>query len=64
MISRYSLLICLVFLLAASACKKSENINYITYNYSGAGTIGDVLTFSVNESVMGYTVYNLSLIHI
>ena len=43
-----------MFLLAASACKKSEKINYITFNYSGAGTIGDVLTFSVNESVIGY----------
>ena len=53
MISRYPVFICLVFLIAVSACKKSDYISYTTYSYAGAGGVGDVLNFTVNESVMG-----------
>lgn len=60
MISRYSLLISLVLLIAATACNKTESVSYTTFGYAGAGSVGDVLTFTVNESVMGYTVYNES----
>lgn len=60
MISRYFLFITLVIIILAQACKKNENVTYTTYGYAGAGTAGDVLVFTVNESVMGYTVYNES----
>ncbi|MEI6884407.1 MAG: hypothetical protein WCO02_07960 [Bacteroidota bacterium] len=60
MISRYSIFICLVFLIAVSACNKGDTVTNTTYSYAGAGSVGDVLNFTVNESVMSYTVYNES----
>ncbi|MCX6282126.1 MAG: hypothetical protein NTU51_09195 [Bacteroidetes bacterium] len=58
--SGYYLLLILAGLLVAASCKKTSEQAYISNNYSGSGAPGDVLTFTVNESVGGYTVYNES----
>ncbi|MCX6286353.1 MAG: hypothetical protein NTY96_04505 [Bacteroidetes bacterium] len=60
MTSRYCLFIVFVILMAAAGCKKNGDPAFVTYSYSGSGTAGDVLTFTVNESIGGYTIYNES----
>ena len=59
-ISKYFLIPALSVILVASSCTKSDNQVSISYNYAGAGAAGDVMTFMVNESVLGYNVYNES----
>ena len=57
---RYFFFIGLVLLMIAAGCAKNNNPAFITNNYSGSGTSGDVLNFTVNESAGGYTIYNES----
>jgi len=60
MISRQLLFFSLVILFAAVSCKKNDNQNVVPNYYTGSGTAGDVLSFTVNESAMGYTIFNES----
>jgi len=58
MISRYFLFFMLVVLLAAGGCKKTDNQTQIIYFYTGSGAAGDVIDFTVNQSGLGYSIYN------
>ncbi len=58
MTSRYLIIICLVFMAVFSGCNKKESTPYVSYSYNGSGAAGDLLTFSVNETAGGYTIYN------
>jgi len=44
----------------AAACSKNSNTTSVTNSYAGSGSAGDVLTYTVNESAGGYSIYNES----
>jgi hypothetical protein len=46
-----------VLLVASSGCKKDSSKEVINY-YSGSGGIGDVMSYTVNQTTGGYTVHN------
>jgi len=58
MTSRYIFFICIIIIAVSSGCKKNESTTYVTYSYNGSGAAGDILTFTVNETSGGYTVFN------